>query len=189
MRCLDILAKRVRSQTVSLKFIWILLNKGYNMLNNTKIYDDIATYEVPVCALNNWRSTVVGVLAVVILERNQFQKQDMVHCEAFWHMDTTICNLSKIGSKIIAIRFCETWNRILKACIALKPEGDEKWKPRNSICYDQLCLTSTRYFWKMNRKWKFPNFQIYGFYDFFLFKSMNSTKNPQNSILCTLWHN
>ena len=30
-----ILAKRVRSQTVSLKFLWILLNKGYNMLNNT----------------------------------------------------------------------------------------------------------------------------------------------------------
>ena len=31
-----ILAKRVRPQTVSLKFLWILLNKGYIMLNNTK---------------------------------------------------------------------------------------------------------------------------------------------------------
>ena len=31
-----ILAKCVRSQTVSLKFLGILLNKGYNMLNNTK---------------------------------------------------------------------------------------------------------------------------------------------------------
>ena len=31
-----ILAKRVRAQTVSLKFLWILLNKGYNMLNNTQ---------------------------------------------------------------------------------------------------------------------------------------------------------
>ena len=29
----------------------------------------------------------------------------MVPCEAFLHMDTTNCNLSKIGSKIIAIRF------------------------------------------------------------------------------------
>ena len=29
-----ILVKRVRSQTVSLKFLWILSNKGYNMLNN-----------------------------------------------------------------------------------------------------------------------------------------------------------
>ena len=36
-RCvIYILAKRVRSQTVSLKCLWILLNKGYNMLNNTK---------------------------------------------------------------------------------------------------------------------------------------------------------
>ena len=113
----------------------------------------------------------------------------MVPYEPFWHMDTTNCNLSKIGSKIIAIRFCEPWNLILKACVALKPQGDEKWKPRNSINSDQLCLTSTRHFWKMYRKWKFPNFQIYGFYNFFLFKSMESTKNPQNSILCTLWHN
>ena len=103
----------------------------------------------------------------------------MVPCEAFWHIDTTNCNLSKIGSKIIAIRFCETWNRILKACIALKPEGDEKWKSRNSINSDQLCLTSTRHFWKMYRKWIFSIFQIYGFYDFFLFKSMKSTKNSQ----------
>ena len=86
---------------------------------------------------------------------------------------------------LVRIRFCETYNRILKACFALKPEGDEKWKPRNSINSDQLCLTSTRHLWKMYRKWKFPNFQIYGFYDFFLFKSMKSTKNPQNSILCT----
>ena len=29
-------AKRVRSQTVSLMFLLILLNKGFNMLNNTK---------------------------------------------------------------------------------------------------------------------------------------------------------
>ena len=107
----------------------------------------------------------------------------MVPCEAFWHMDTTNCNLSKIGSKLIAIRFCETWNRILKACIALKPEGDEKWKPRNSINSDQHCLMSTRHFWKMYRKWKFPNFQIYGFYDFFLFKSMKSTKKKTLKIL------
>ena len=31
-----LLAKFVRSQTVSLKFLWILLNKGYTVLNNTK---------------------------------------------------------------------------------------------------------------------------------------------------------
>ena len=100
----------------------------------------------------------------------------MVPCEAFWHMDTTNCNLSKIGSKIIAIRFFETWNRILKACIALKPEGDEKWIPRNSINSDQLYLTSTRHFWKMYRNWKFQNFQIYGFYDFFSSKAWNLPK-------------
>ena len=31
-----ILAKRVSSQTIILKFFWILLNKRCNMLNNTK---------------------------------------------------------------------------------------------------------------------------------------------------------
>ena len=31
-----ILAKRVRSLTVSLEFLWISLDKGYNILNNTK---------------------------------------------------------------------------------------------------------------------------------------------------------
>ena len=31
-----ILATHVHSQTLSLKFRWILLNKGYNMLNNTE---------------------------------------------------------------------------------------------------------------------------------------------------------
>ena len=90
------------------------------------------------------------------------KNQDMVPCEAFWHMDNTNINLSKIGSKLIAIRFCEIWNRISKACIALKPEGDEKWKPRNFLNSDQLCLTSTTHFWKMYRKWTLPNFQIYG---------------------------
>ena len=113
----------------------------------------------------------------------------MIPCEAFWHMDTTNCNLSKIGSKIIAIRFCKTWNRILKACIALKPEGDEKWKPRNSINSDKLCVTSTRHFWKNVQKMKISKFSNLRFLQFFLFKSMNSIKNPQNSILCTLWHN
>ena len=113
----------------------------------------------------------------------------MVPCEAFWHVDTTNCNLSKIGSKIIAIRFCETWNRILRACIALKPEGDEKWKPRNSINSDQLCLTSTRHFRKMYRKWKFPIFQIYDFYDCFSLQKHEIYQNHQNSILWALWHN
>ena len=35
-RVVYILDKRVRLQTVSLKFLEILLNKGYNILNNTK---------------------------------------------------------------------------------------------------------------------------------------------------------
>ena len=79
----------------------------------------------------------------------------------------------KFLSKIIAIRFCETWNRILKACIALKPEGDEKWKPRISINLPDVYQI---FFLKMYRKWELPNFQIYGFYDLVLFKSMKSTK-------------
>ena len=91
----------------------------------------------------------------------------MVPCVAFWPLDITDCNLSKIGSKNIALRFCETWNRILKACIALKQEGDEKWKPHSFMVSDQLCLRFTRKFWKMQRKWKLRIFQIYGLYDFF----------------------
>ena len=107
--------------------------------------------------------------------------------EVFWHMDTTNCNLSKIGSKIIAVRFFETWNHILKAFIALKPEGDEKSKPRNSINIDQLCLTSTRHFWKMYRKWKFPNFQIYGFYDFFFTSKAWNLPNTINILFFVLY--
>ena len=67
--------------------------------------------------------------------------------------------------------YCHTFLRNMKSHIesmyCIETEGDEKWKPRNSINSDQLCLTSSRHFWKMNRKWKFPNFQIYGLYDFF----------------------
>ena len=128
-----ILAKRLRLQIVSLKFLWFFIISDTTCLTIAKYYDDIATYEVSVCAWRNWRYAVVCVLAVVIFGKNLVPKQDMVPYEAFWHMDTTNCNLSKIGSKIIAIRFYETWNRILKACIALKPEGDEKLKLRNSI--------------------------------------------------------
>ena len=81
-RCvLYILAKRFRSQTVSLRFLRILLNKRYNMLNNTKIYDDIATYEVSVCAWRNWRSAIVGVLAVVI-----FGKKLVLKARLWYHV-------------------------------------------------------------------------------------------------------
>ena len=111
----------------------------------------------------------------------------MVPCEDFWHMDTTNCNLSKNGSKTIAICFCETWNRISKACIAFKPEEDEKWKPRNSIYSDQLCLTSTRHFWKMNRKRKFQIFKFTVLRFFFLFKSMKSTKNTLKILFFVLY--
>ena len=92
----------------------------------------------------------------------------MVPCESFRHMDTTNCNLSKIGSKIIATRFCKTWNRILKACIALKPVGDEKWKPRNSINSDQLWVTLLDIFEKCTEN---ENFQIFKFTVFTIFFS------------------
>ena len=177
-----ILAKRVRLQTVSLKFLRILLNKGYNMLNNTKNPNEIATYEVSVSAWRHWRCDVVDVLAVVIFGKKLVPK---ARYGTLWSFLTYGYHKLQLV-KIIATRFCETWNRILKACISLKPEGDEKWKPRNSINSDQLCLMSTRHFWKMYRKWKLPNLR---FYDVFRFKSMKSAKSPQNSILCTLWHN
>ena len=41
----------------------------------------------------------------------------MVPCEAFWHMDTTNFNLSKNGSKIIAMHFSKHeiayWKHVL----------------------------------------------------------------------------
>ena len=79
-----------------------------------------------------------------------------------WIPQTVTCK--KNGSKIIAIGLCKTWNRILKASIPLKPEGDEKWKSRKSINIDQLYLTS---FFKNIQKMKISIFQICGFYDFF----------------------
>ena len=148
-------------------FFW---KKDTTCLTIPKIYDDIELYEVFVCAWRNWRSAVVGVLAVVIFGKKLVPKERYGTLEAFWHMDTTNCNFSKIGRKIIAIRFCKTWNRILKACIALEPEGDEKWKPRNSINSDQVCLTSTRHFLKIKRK--FSSFSNLRFFDSCLFRSM-----------------
>ena len=151
-----ILAKRVRSHTVSLKFLWIVLNKGYNMLNNTKIYDDIATYEVSVYAWRNWRAAVVGVLAVAIFGKKLVPKVRYGTLWSFLTYGYHKLQLVKNWKQNFEIRFCKTWNRILKACSALKPEWGEKWKPRSSIDSDQLCLTPTRHFWKMYKKWKFP---------------------------------
>ena len=55
-----------------------------------------------------------------------------------------------------------------------------QWKMKSQIFMDidQLYLRSTRQFLKMLRKWKFPIFKIYGFYDFLLLKNINFTKNP-----------
>ena len=162
MHCLYF-SERVRSQTVSLKFLWILLNKGYNML----IYDDIACYEVSVCAWRNWRSVVVVVLAVVIFGKKLVPKSRYGTLWSFltygYHKLQLVKNLKQ--------NYCDTILRNMKSHIesmfCIETGGDEKWKPRNSINSDQLCLTSTTHFWKMYR--------IDGFYDFFLFKSMKST--------------
>ena len=131
------------------------------------MYDDIATYEVFVCAWRNWRSVVVGVLAVVIIGKKLFLNARYCTLWTFLTYGYHKLQLVKIGSKIIVIRFCKPWNRILKACIALKPEGDEKWKPRNSITSDQLCLTSTRHFFE--KCTENENFQIFKFTVFTLF--------------------
>ena len=104
-----------------------------------------------------------------------------------WIPQTATCQ--KLEAKLLRYTFSKHEIAYWKHVLHWNRKEMEKWKPRNSINSDQLCLTSTRHFWKMYRKWKFPNFQIYGFYDFFVFKSINSTKNPHNSILCTLWHN
>ena len=166
-------------------FCWIKDTICYTI---PKIYDDIATYEVSVCAWSNWRSAVVGVSAVVIFGKKWVPKARYGTLRSFLTYGFHKLQLVKNWKHNYCDMLLRNMKSHIESIIALKPEGDENWKPRNSINSDQLCLTSTRHFWKMYRKWKFPNFQIYGFYDFFLFKSMKSTKIPQNSILCTLWH-
>ena len=70
------------------------------------------------------------------------------------------------------------WNRKV-----MKNENPEIFKD-----IDQLYTRSTRQFWQMLPKLKFPIFQISGFYSFLLLKNIKSTKNPQHSNLCTLLH-
>ena len=119
-----------------------------------------------VCAWRNWRSAVVGVLAVAIFGKKLVPKARYAH-GTLWSFLTYgyhKLQLVKNWQQIIAIRFSKTWNRILKACIALKSEGDENWKPRNSLKSDQLCLTCNRRFWKMYKKWKFSNLRFLRFF-------------------------
>ena len=73
---------------------------------------------------------------------------------------------------------CDTILRNMKSHIesmyCIETGRRSKMKTRNSINSDEHCLMSSRNFWK----WKFPNFQIYGFYDFFSSKAWNLQPPP-----------
>ena len=66
------------------------------------MYDDIATYEVSVCAWRNWRSAVVGVLAVVIFWKEISSKSKIwypVKLFDIWIPQTAICQ--KMAAKLL----------------------------------------------------------------------------------------
>ena len=158
-----ILAKRVRSQTVSLKFLWILLNKRYNMLNNTRHLrwyyvmhiQRLHRLQLTICrcryfgGCNFWKenSSKSKIWYPVKLLTHGYQKLQLVKNWKQNYCDTLLRNMKSHIESMYCIETGRRW----------------KMKTRNSINSDQLCLTSTRHFWKMYRKWKFPNFQIYGF--------------------------
>ena len=115
-----ILAFGLRSRTVTLKFLLILLNKGYRMLNNTKTlqwYRNLWSLCVRMTTLTICRCPGFG--GCIFLNNLVLKARYGALWSFFWHMDTRNCNLSKTGSKNIAILFCKTWNRILKACFFL----------------------------------------------------------------------
>ena len=138
-------------------------------------------YEVPVCAWRNWRSAVVGVLGVVIFGKKLVPKARYGTLWSFLTYGYHKLQLVKNWKQT----YCDTLLRNMKShiesiYIALKPEGDEKWKPRNSINSDQLCLK------KMYKKWKFSNLR---FLQLFSLQKHEFYQKHSNSILCTLWHN
>ena len=131
-----ILAKRVRSQIVSLKFLWNLLNKGYNMLNNTKIYDDIATNGVSVCAWHNWRPAVVGVLAVVIFGKKLVPKAWYGTMWSFLTYGTISCFCGYHKLQLVKNwkqNYCDTLLRNMKSHIESMHciETGRRWKMKN----------------------------------------------------------
>ena len=178
-----ILAKRVRSQTVSRKFLWILLNKGYIMLNNTK---NLRWY----CKLWN---LCMGMTLLTICQCRCFGD-----CN-FWK---EISSKSKIW---FPVKLFDIWIPQTVTCQKLEAKLLRYTFAKHEIAYWKHVLHWNRkemknvnpgiIAWRLldifekcteNENLQFSNLR---FLRFFLFKSMKSTKNPQNSILCTPWHN
>ena len=152
-----------------------------------KIYDDIATYEVSVCAWRNWRSAIVGVLAVVIFGKKLVPKARYGNLWSFLTNGYHKLQLVKNRKQ----NYCDTLSRNMKSHIesmnCIETGRRWKWKPRNCLCCFAWRLLDI--FEKCTENENFQIFKFTVFTIFFLFKSMKSTKNPQNYILCTLWHN
>ena len=78
-----------------------------------------------------------------------------------WIPQTVTCQ--KLEAKLLRFAFANNeiayWKHVL--------HWNRKEMKNENRGILKLCLTSTRHFWKMYRKWKFTNFQIYDIYDFF----------------------
>ena len=116
-----ILVRHERSQTISLKFRSILLSKVYTMRKQYQKSTMISQFMKSLYAHD-----VIDVLPLSWFWLFGKKLVPKARCEAFWNVDITNCNLSKIGSKNNALRFCEIWIRTLKACNRI--ETGRRWK-------------------------------------------------------------
>ena len=98
----------------------------------------------------------------------------MKRCD-IWMPQTATCK--KLETKLLRYAFAKHeiayWKHVLH------------WNRKKIylfVSYGHLVLmtrqTSTRHFWKIYRKWNFPNFQIYGFYDFFSLQKHRIYQKP-----------
>ena len=180
-----ILAKRVRLHTVSLKFLWILLNKGYNMLNNTKNlrwYCNLWSLCMRMTLLTFCRCRCFGGCNFWKEISSKSKIWYPVKLFDIWIPQTATCQKWKQN-------YCDTFLRNMKSHIESMHWNRKEMKNENP----GILLIVISFAWRpldiVEKCTESENFKIFKFtvfYDFFLFKSMKSTKTPQNSILCTL---
>ena len=128
------------------------------------------------------RSAVFQVSPDAVFRKKLVPKARYGTLWSFWIPHTI--TFGKIGSKNNVLRFSKTWNCILKTCIALKWEGDEK--PRIFHGYWSALLKVNQTILKNAQKMKICHFPDLRFLRFSSSQKHKTTKNPQNSSLRTL---
>ena len=185
-----VLAKRVRSQAVSLNFLCILFNKWYNILNNTKYlwwYCNLWSICMRMTSLTICRCRCFGGCNFWKEISSKSKIGYPVKLFDIWIPQTATCKTLEAKSLWYAfakheIAYCKHvlhWNR--------KEMKNENPGILWVVISFAWCILDIFEKWTENETFQIFKFTVFTI--FFLFKSMKSTKNPQNSILCTLWHN